>query len=217
MPSIGCARRVEWPAAAGRPQHCASRQWSRHSFGGRRRPCLSSSRSKASPTIASHNCAAKRSSSWSLGHDRASSLLSGIEMPSSRFIAEAYQCCCWRGARNICCCVSHWTRRSGRPPLCGCGRSSNGNWSRWIIWSRCWLACRNLFCWIGCCRCSRARCMRGCDVVCCSRALLDSTVARAAAAQVRGWSLPARPRKCPGGCAARSTTSPQGRAAPVRR
>lgn len=136
-----------------------------------------------------------------LGHDRASSSSSGIEMPSSRLIAEAYQSCGWRGARNICCCGSHWTRSSGRPPFCRCGQSSNGSWSHWIIWNRCWLVCRSLFLWIGCCRFSPARSLMGRDVARGSRAWLDSTEARAAAAQVRGWSPRARPRKCPGGCA----------------
>gem|GEM_PF-6406868 len=201
MPSIGCARRVEWPAAAGRPWCCASRQCSGDSFGGRRRPCLSSSRSRASPIIAFHNCAAKRCSSWSLGHDRASSSWNGIGMPSSKFIAEAYPCCGWRGARNICCCRSHWTRSSGHPPFCSCGQSSNGSWSHWIIWNRCWLVCRSLFLWIGCCRFSPARSLVGCDMARGSRAWLDFTEPRAAAAQVRGWSLRARRRRCPGGCA----------------
>lgn len=201
MPSIGCARRVEWPAAAGRPQRCSSRQWSRHNLGGRRRLCPTRSRSRASPTIAFHSCAAKRCSSWRLGLGRASSSLNGNGMSLSRFAATAFRCSCWRGARDICCCVSHWTRSSGRPPLCGCGRSSNGSWSHWIIWNRYWLACRSLFCWIGCCRFLLVMCLMGCDVACRSRAWLDSTEARAAAAQVRGWSLRARRHRCPGGCA----------------
>ncbi len=144
--------------------------------------------STASPAIAFCSCAAKPCSSWRLGHDRASSSLSGAEMPSSRFIAEAYPCCGWRGARNICCCRSHWTRSSGRLPLCGCGRSSNGSWSRWITWSRYWLACRNLFCWIGCCRFLPVMCLMGRDVACRSRAWLDSTGLRAA--RVRAPALP---------------------------
>ncbi len=57
--------------------------WLRHRRCGRRRRCPRLSRSKASTMIDSHNCAARRCSSWRLGHRRASSSLSGIGMPSS--------------------------------------------------------------------------------------------------------------------------------------
>ncbi len=162
--------------------------WLRHRRCGRRRRCPRLSRSKASTMIDSHNCAARRCSSWRLGHRRASSSLSGIGMPSSRFIAEAYPCCGWRGARNICCCRSHWTRSSGHPPLCSLVRCFNGSWSRWTTWSRYWLACRSLFCWIGCCRFLLVMCLLGRDVACRSRAWLDSTGLRAA--RVRALALP---------------------------
>lgn len=152
------------PGGAGRPPRSVLWWWLRHRRSGWHRPSPRLSVSTASPAIAFCSCAAKPCSSWRIGHYRASSSLSGAEMPSSRFIAEAYPCCGWRGARNICCCRSHWTRSSGRLPLCGCGRSSNGSWSRWITWSRYWLTCRNLFCWIGCCRCSGERCLRARDV-----------------------------------------------------
>jgi len=71
----------------------------------------------------------------------------------------------------ICCCRSHWTRSSGRPPLCSLVRCFNGSWSRWITWSRYWLACRSLFC----CRFLLVMCLMGRDVACRSRAWLDST------------------------------------------
>ncbi len=148
----------------------------------------SSSRSTASLTVAFHSCAAKPRSSWRLDLGRASSSLNGIKTPDSRFTVEAFQCCGWRGAPTICCCRPHWTRSSGRPPLCGCGRSFNGSWSRWITWSRYWLACRSLFCWIGCCRVLLVMCLMGRDVACRSRAWLDST--RLRAARLRAPALP---------------------------